>query len=312
MKPDSTSAARNLSRKIRGVFCLLAGMILMGFTPQHNPTPALLLTPETLKKIPAEQRVIIDTRSKWKFLTGHIPGAINMSNWQEFTARKDGIKGILIENKTFLSNTFSALGLNPKQSIIIYGEPGDPWRTDGRFFWMFERYGFSNVAILDGGLESWEQNGGALERGFQKGRKFIKLDPQELKLNPDIIADKYLINKVFLDSNYVLIDNRTQKEYQGATPYGSTRGGHIPNAKHIHWPDFFTDEGRLKSATDLTKLLQKAGVRSGQEVIVYCTGGVRSAMAYFVFRYLGFKVRNYDGSWWDWSHDPNLPIETSG
>jgi thiosulfate/3-mercaptopyruvate sulfurtransferase len=121
-----------------------------------------------------------------------------------------------------------------------------------------------------------------------------------------------LINKVFSDSNYVLIDNRTQKEYQGATPYGSTRGGHIPNAKHIHWPDFFTDEGRLKSATDLTKLLQKAGVRSGQEVIVYCTGGVRSAMAYFVFRYLGFKVRNYDGSWWDWSHDPNLPIETSG
>jgi thiosulfate/3-mercaptopyruvate sulfurtransferase len=312
MKPDSTSAARNLSRKIRGVFCLFAGIVLMGLSPQKNPVPNLLLTPSTLKNIPVEQRVIIDTRAKWKFLSGHIPGAINMSNWREFTTKKDGIKGILIEDKTFISDTFSALGLNPKQSIIIYGEPSDPWRTDGRFFWMFERYGFAKVSLLDGGLDTWKLSGGTVERGFQKGRKFTKIAPETLKLNPEIIADKVLINNILSDKNYVLIDNRTQKEFQGATPYGSNRGGHIPNAKHIHWPDFFKNDGTLKSATDLSRLLQNAGVRSDQEVIVYCTGGVRSAMAYFVFRYLGFKVRNYDGSWWDWSQDSNLPIETSG
>ena len=119
-------------------------------------------------------------------------------------------------------------------------------------------------------------------------------------------------NKVLFDSSFILIDNRTQKEFQGATPYGSDRGGHIPNAKHIHWPDFFKKDGTLKSATDLSHLLQNAGVQPDQEVIVYCTGGVRSAMAYFVFRYMGFKVRNYDGSWWDWSQDSNLPIEISG
>lgn len=312
MKPDSTSAARNLSRKIRGVFCLFAGMILMGLSPQKKPVPDLLLTPNTLKNIPVEQRVIIDTRAKWKFLSGHIPGAINMSNWREFTTKKDGIKGILIEDKTFISDTFSALGLNPKQSIIIYGDPGDPWRTDGRFFWMFERYGFTQVALLDGGLDAWKLNGGTVERGFQKGRKHTKIAPESLELNPETIADKTLINNILSDKNYVLIDNRTLKEFEGATPYGSDRGGHIPNAKHIHWPDFFKDDGTLKSADDLSDLLQNAGVRSDQEVIVYCTGGVRSAMAYFVFRYLGFKVRNYDGSWWDWSQDSNLPIETSG
>ena len=42
-------------------------------------------------------------------------------------------------------------------------------------------------------------------------------------------------------------------------------------------------------------------INPNKEVIVYCTGGVRSAMAYFVFRFLGYEVRNYDGSWWDWS-----------
>jgi thiosulfate/3-mercaptopyruvate sulfurtransferase len=312
MKPDITSAARNLSRKIRGIFYLVTGIILMGLSPQKNPISELLLTPSALKKIPAEQRVIIDTRAKWKFLSGHIPGAINMSNWREFTTKKDGIKGILIEDKTFISDTFSALGLNLMQPIIIYGEPSDPWRTDGRFFWMFERYGFAKVALLDGGLDSWKQSGGIVERGFQKERKFTKINLETLKLNPNVIADKALINNILLNKKYVLIDNRTQKEFQGATPYGSDRGGHIPNAKHIHWPDFFKINGTLKSTIDLSHLLQSAGVRSDQEVIVYCTGGVRSAMAYFVFRYLGFKVRNYDGSWWDWSKDSNLPIETSG
>jgi thiosulfate/3-mercaptopyruvate sulfurtransferase len=178
MKPDITSAARNLSRKIRGIFYLVTGIILMGLSPQKNPISELLLTPSALKKIPAEQRVIIDTRAKWKFLSGHIPGAINMSNWREFTTKKDGIKGILIEDKTFISDTFSALGLNLMQPIIIYGEPSDPWRTDGRFFWMFERYGFAKVALLDGGLDTWKQSGGIVERGFQKERKFRKNQPR--------------------------------------------------------------------------------------------------------------------------------------
>ena len=68
----------------------------------------------------------------------------------------------------------------------------------------------------------------------------------------------------------------------------------------------------LKTANELSRLLEKEGVLYGKEIVVYCTGGVRSAMAYFVFRYLGFRVRNYDGSWWDWSQDFKLPIEISG
>ncbi len=316
MKPDSTSAALNLSRKIRAIFWLVLAMFLMGLTPQKNPqtqvNAELLVTPAALKKIPVEHTVIIDTRPKLKFILGHIPGAINLSNWREFTAKKDGVKGLLIDDKNFISETLGALGLNPNLHIIIYGDPEDLWRTDGRFFWMFERYGFSRVSLLDGGLKAWENSGGAVENGFQKKRKYSKIAPETLQLNPQTIADKQLINKVLSDKNYVLIDNRTQKEFQGATPYGSNRGGHIPNAKHIHWPDFFKENGSLKSEADLAHLLQKNGIQTNQEVIVYCTGGVRSAMAYFVFRYMGFKVRNYDGSWWDWSKDSNLPIETSG
>jgi thiosulfate/3-mercaptopyruvate sulfurtransferase len=110
--------------------------------------------------------------------------------------------------------------------------------------------------------------------------------------------------------NIILIDNREKHEFDGATPYGSSRGGHIPGALHIDWREFFKSDGTLKPRATLDSLLKSKGIQSNREIVVYCTGGVRSAMAYFVFRYLGYKVRNYDGSWWDWSHNPKLPIES--
>ena len=120
-----------------------------------------------------------------------------------------------------------------------------------------------------------------------------------------------LILSVLSKENVTLIDNRTQSEFDGATPYGSARGGHIPNATNIHWPEFFQVNGNLKKRDEINSLLKENKIYSNQEVIVYCTGGVRSAMAYFVFRYLGYKVRNYDGSWWDWSQS-SFPIEANG
>ena len=151
-----------------------------------------------------------------------------------------------------------------------------------------------------------------MQKGFQKTTNIKKITPEKIQLNSEVIADKSMIKNILNDKNYVLIDNRTQDEFKGSTPYGSPRGGHIPNAKHIHWPKFFKEDGTLKSLSDLSRLLENEGIRHDQEIIVYCTGGVRSAMAYFVFRYLGFKARNYDGSWWDWSNDSNLPVEVSG
>ena len=315
MKPDITSAPLILSRKIRGIFWAVLGLVLMGLSPNHYPkkevNTKLLITPKILKNIPLKQRIIIDARSKFKFLMGHIPGAINLNDWRDFTSKKNEIKGLLIEDKTFIANRLAKVGIDSQKSIVIYSDSENPWRTDGRFFWMFERYGFANVAILDGGFDIWKDSGGAIETGFQKGPKPSIINPQDIKLNSQVIADKQLIYRILSDKNYILIDNRTQKEYHGAIPYGSPRGGHIPNAMHIHWPDFFNKDGTLKSKSDLSSLIQKAGIQPHQEIIVYCTGGVRSAMAYFVFRYLGFKVRNYDGSWWDWSQDPSLPIEVN-
>jgi thiosulfate/3-mercaptopyruvate sulfurtransferase len=199
------------------------------------------------------------------------------------------------------------LGVDYGKTLVIYGDAKDPWRTDGRFFWMFERYGFEKVALLDGGWEAWQRAGGATERGSGKLSPPSSLAAQDIRLNNAAIAFQNWLSERL--GTLTIIDNRTKKEFDGATPYGEKRGGHIPGAIHIDWQEFFTDEGKLKNRETLSALLASHSVRPDREIVVYCTGGVRSAMAYFVFRYLNYKVRNYDGSWMDWSHNPALPAE---
>jgi len=282
----------------------------MSQTAFSNTDFESLVTPEQVRAIPENERVLIDTRPSWKYLLGHIPGAINLSDWKEFTVKTNGVPGKINQDKEFIVRKLRSLGVNHQKSIIIYGDLQDKWRTDGRFFWMFEFYGFKRVALLKGGFQSWEKTGFAKNRGFGKTHKPSALEISSIHSNPNVLADQNWIASRLGSADVVLIDNREKYEYDGATPYGSTKGGHIPGALHIDWREFYESNGHLKPRDKLDSLLQTKGIQAHQEIVVYCTGGVRSAMAYFVFRHLGYKVRNYDGSWWDWSHNPKLPIES--
>ena len=48
----------------------------------------------------------------------------------------------------------------------------------------------------------------------------------------------------------------------------------------------------------------------GAEIVAYCHGGSRSAIATQVLRSFGYDARNYVGSWHEWSRHDGLPIET--
>ena len=131
-----------------------------------------------------------------------------------------------------------------------------------------------------------------------------------LKFDKTLSADQSWIRSRLKSNSIAIIDTRTNEEYNGATPFGSSRGGHIPGAVNIYWQEFFTNSGLLKSPKELEGMLHKANIRNDQEVVVYCTGGVRSAMSFFALRVLGYKVRNYDGSWWDWSKSEPMDGES--
>ncbi len=269
-----------------------------------------LISSKQVQSLPENERVVIDTRPSWQYLLGHIPGAINLNDWKKFAVRSHGVPGQINQDKAFIVKKLRSFGIDHQKIIVIYGDLRDKWRTDGRFFWMFEFYGFKRVGLLKGGFQDWEKAGLPKERGFGQTPRPSKLEASNINFNHNVLADQSWIASRLGSKDVALIDNREKYEFDGATPYGSSKGGHIPGALHIDWREFFSSNGNLKPRKALDSLLQSKGIQSSQEIVVYCTGGVRSAMAYFVFRHLGYKVRNYDGSWWDWSHNPKLPIES--
>ena len=95
-------------------------------------------------------------------------------------------------------------------------------------------------------MDNWLNSGGKLEIGRDKPHRSSALTIDDISFNNFVSADQEWIVNRLRSKNIARIDNRTRAEYDGRQPYGSARGGHIPTAIHIHWPDFFSSEGYIK------------------------------------------------------------------
>ncbi|NET10165.1 MAG: hypothetical protein F6K16_36795, partial [Symploca sp. SIO2B6] len=112
--------------------------------------------------------------------------------------------------------------------------------------------------------------------------------------------------------NTVIIDTREPREYEGQTPYGEQRGGHVPGAVNLYFKDFLDESGYLKPQSEALTLVKQHGITPDTSIVAYCTGGIRSAWLTVVLTHYGFQIRNYPGYMWEWSAAPahQYPLAT--
>ena len=67
---------------------------------------------------------------------------------------------------------------------------------------------------------------------------------------------------------------------------------------------------RRNPAGELQERFTKAGVAPGDTVVAYCHIGQQATAVIFAARTLGYKVLLYDGSFEDWSKQPDAPVAT--
>jgi thiosulfate/3-mercaptopyruvate sulfurtransferase len=249
--------------------------------------------------------VIVDARPAADYAAGHIPGAINVA-WQAFSQVDTGTAGDpgwgTLKSPSELAAIFSRLGFDKNKQILVYASPVS-WGADGRILWMLRLAGFDNSLMLDGGYKAWT------DAGYPASTDVAKPTPLSAAVGPLDQTLRTTTSKLSpVIASVKLLDVRSGKEFAGLLGPGMKRGGRIPGAVNIPFESWFKADGTLKSIADLVAALQAAAITRDSDIVVYSTDGVSSAYVTLVLDGIGYKVRNYDGSFIEWAGNATLPV----
>ncbi|HLX09869.1 MAG TPA: rhodanese-like domain-containing protein [Thermoanaerobaculia bacterium] len=262
---------------------------------------SLVTTPGELASRPAGTVTILDARPASDYRRGHVPGAVRI-DWTDF---RDGWgrTGKLPRDLDGLARRLAGFGVDSNRAAVVYGNARTGWGEEGRIVWMLAYLGHPQARLLDGGWEAWREARLPISTADERplAGRFRAAPVAALRASAADVDQA-------LHAGSIVLDVRSDEEWHGATPYFEARGGHIPGAVHVEWKALLDPLGRIDPVAARARLLA-AGIKPGDRVITYCTGGVRSAEAWVILRALGYAdVRNYDGSWYEWSADDRRPV----
>ena len=235
----------------------------------------------------------------------HIPGAVLWNIFADLLLPDMSINLDVSAMEKLLSRS----GITNEMTVIAYGSyPG----TGAWIFWLLRLFGHQDIRVLNGGHQKWVMEGRPVVRELSN---FPPTQYHGKPLNNNLRVSHKEIEKSIGHPDRVILDVRTIEEYRGEQflmkpPEGTERAGHIPGSVHLEHILTLNDDGTFKSFDELKALYNSNGITSDKEVFPYCAIGARSAYIWFVLKYLlGYaKVRNYDGSWNEWSRLPNVAI----
>lgn len=243
--------------------------------------------------------IVLDARTKEEYDKGHLPGAVRAQwqDWSDVSVSQDSGDWAVIYPNEKLSEIFGNLGIDGTKPVVIYTDTFASWGEEGRQLWTFREFGLTDTYILDGGIKAWKDVGGEVTTEVTQITPVTGPAPNP---NTDLFADTaYLAGK--LDTVKIL-DVREDAEYAGTKNYGEVTNGRVPNSKHIWFKDFYTPEGKLLSPAQIRARVEALGFTTDDEIVVYCTGGIRSGFTTMMLQIGGFtKARNYNASFSGWA-----------
>jgi thiosulfate/3-mercaptopyruvate sulfurtransferase len=248
------------------------------------------------------------------YQSGHIPGAIGWA-WSEdilHPMRRD------LPDKDLLEARLARAGIANDTTVVLYDGIGNILAA--YTLWILKVYGHADVRLLDGGRKKWLAEGRPMTTEvvtYPEATYRAKKPDWTLRAHRDLVQEH--IGK----PDRVLVDLRPEDMYRGDNLFDLPVGGHIPGAINVpaemvvedgsfrEWRTPTTrDDGTFLPADELRELFAAKGITPDKEVITYCVRAGLSSHAWFVLKVLlGYpRVREYDGSWEEWSHLIGAPV----
>jgi thiosulfate/3-mercaptopyruvate sulfurtransferase len=206
-----------------------------------------------------------------------------------------------------LEEVLGRCGYNPEKHIVVYDDEGGGWAA--RLVWILLCLGHHKVSYLNGGLYAWYKDEHPLTKIITP-QKATQTTFQQVDTSPfTVTLDEMQV--AIDDENISIWDARSAEEYKGLMS-GARRSGHIPGAFNLDWQNCIDRENNLRLCNpDIIKQrLLDAGWKEGQQIYTYCQSHHRSALSWFVTRWLKIPVKAYAGGWAQWGNQTETLITT--
>jgi thiosulfate/3-mercaptopyruvate sulfurtransferase len=258
-----------------------------------------------------------------QYLQAHIPGAVYAHLDEALSARHGaaGPQGVLtaggadepasggrhpLPNRERFAVWLSSVGFDNTMQAVVYDRNGANYC--GRLWWMLKWAGHEAVAVLDGGLQAWQAEGGEVASGEEPSRfqtNFVLGDEHAKLVTTDMIV------KNLGQPSLTVIDARAPARFRGEMEPLDPVAGHIPGALNRPFSQNLGTDGRFKSPQQLREeFLALLGDRDPAGVVHQCGSGVSATPNLLAMTLAGLgNAGLYAGSWSEWCSDPARPVE---
>ncbi len=264
-------------------------------------------------------------RNRDAYLSGHIPGAIDMD-----TLALEAPETWNRRSPKELKAALEQHGISSDTTVVLYGKFMFPNNTDEfpgsaagdigaiRNALIMMYAGVKDVRILNGGFQSWEDS------GFQLNTNDVPKNPisefgAEIPQKPELIVDIDKAKEMLKSKNAELVCVRSYPEYIGeVSGYNYIEAkGRIPGAVFAdcgsdayHMENYRNFDHTTREFHEVDEVWTNNGITPDKNLAFYCGTGWRGSEAWFNAWLMGWpNISVFDGGWFEWSKDPKNPFE---